>query len=249
MVWWWICLYCGIAVTTLVLCLLLLWYLSRLYYPVATVITNTQSLAPLNGEHACIVFTDIQSSSLLWVTLGTSCMLVVQMHNRLIREAVNANHGYEVRTIGDSFLLVFKEVDSAIQASLQIQRTMQNNQWPAQIHHVYSSSDEAEYIPCGPLVRIGIHIGLVVVHNDHMMSSLDIQLVHCIVDPTTGRFDYYGIPVNTASRICGAAHGAEILLSEEVMELCGYNVSSKGFVPLCGVPGGGCNLWLLNEPL
>ena len=55
-----------------------------------------------------IVFTDIQSSTALWARAPSAMSASVEQHHRLIRKAISSNSGYEVKTVGDSFMVAFK---------------------------------------------------------------------------------------------------------------------------------------------
>jgi class 3 adenylate cyclase len=61
-----------------------------------------------------LVFTDIQGSCELWETDRDAFRLVLEEHNRLIREAAARWDGYEVKTEGDAFFLTFTRAADAI---------------------------------------------------------------------------------------------------------------------------------------
>eukprot|EP01013_Petalomonas_cantuscygni_P001535 TRINITY_DN1151_c0_g1_i1.p1 TRINITY_DN1151_c0_g1~~TRINITY_DN1151_c0_g1_i1.p1 ORF type:complete len:911 (-),score=228.73 TRINITY_DN1151_c0_g1_i1:361-3009(-) len=81
-----------------------------------------------------IVFTDIASSSDLWRTLGGRTMLrVLALHNTAIRRAIEACLGYEVKTIGDAFMIAFLNPRDAVAATLRVQRNLLVSRWPTAI--------------------------------------------------------------------------------------------------------------------
>eukprot|EP00755_Sulcionema_specki_P013773 Sspe_Gene.54892::Locus_30246_Transcript_1_1_Confidence_1.000_Length_2475::g.54892::m.54892 len=60
-------------------------------------------IAPQSGE-VTLVFTDIVESTVLWEVSPDAMNTALDMHNSLIRELVAKYSGYEVKTIGDSFM-------------------------------------------------------------------------------------------------------------------------------------------------
>jgi predicted ATPase/class 3 adenylate cyclase len=90
------------------------------------------------------LFTDIEGSTRLLQELGDGYRAVQDRHAGLIRAAIGARHGHEVRTEGDSFLITFARAPDAIQAAVDIQRAMAREAWP-----------HGELVR----VRIGMHTG------------------------------------------------------------------------------------------
>ena len=90
------------------------------------------------------LFTDIEGSTKLLHQLGEAYREVQRDHQRLMREAIAAGGGYEMRTEGDSFFVAFPSAEGAVTAAVQAQRAMAAHPW----------SHEA------PLrVRMGMHTG------------------------------------------------------------------------------------------
>ncbi len=92
-------------------------------------------------------------------------------HNERIRGFIATHHGFEVKTIGDSFMVAFAQPEDAVRCAVDIQRSLRN----API-----VTDD----PLRPLaVRIGMHTGAAnLVERD-------------------GRADYDGHAVNIAARV------------------------------------------------
>lgn len=61
-------------------------------------------------------------------------------------------------------------------------------------------ADKTTLVYRGLSIRMGMHIGSPV----------------CELDPITRRMDYFGPVVNKAARVCGAADGGQILVSQDV---------------------------------
>ena len=104
-------------------------------------------------------FSDIEGSTRLIQRLGEGYPQVLLAHHTVLREALAANGGHELRTEGDSFFIVF---DSALQAcagAAAAQQALHAHQWP----------DGGEV-----RIRIGIHTGeATLVGNEYL--GLDVH--------------------------------------------------------------------------
>eukprot|EP00755_Sulcionema_specki_P011500 Sspe_Gene.49178::Locus_26227_Transcript_1_1_Confidence_1.000_Length_952::g.49178::m.49178 len=82
------------------------------YLPKALFHEDTDGLGPAwtrpypEGEVA-VAFTDIQSSTPTWETCPAAMKKAMAIHNRIMREAIKECNGYEVKTIGDAFMVAF----------------------------------------------------------------------------------------------------------------------------------------------
>ncbi len=135
-----------------------------------------------------IVFTDIQGSTSLWEKLGDRFAPVLELHNRLMREALEEHRGYEVKTVGDAFMIAFADPLDAVRFSIDALESFSATAWPASVGDL--------------LVRVGVHTGEPIVE----------------VDPRTGRVDYFGPMVNCSARVESAAHGGQILIGRSTCE-------------------------------
>jgi len=104
-------------------------------------------------------FSDIEGSTRLIQRLGEGYPQVLLAHHTVLRQALAANGGHELRTEGDSFFIVF---DSALQAcagAAAAQKALQSHQWP----------ERGEV-----RVRIGLHTGeATLVGNEYL--GLDVH--------------------------------------------------------------------------
>jgi class 3 adenylate cyclase len=93
-----------------------------------------------------ILFTDIEGSTALNVELGDVRFLeLLRVHNRIVREQVQAFQGFEVKSQGDGFMLAFPSARRAILCARAIQEAI--------------TQGLADH-PDGPIrVRIGLHTG------------------------------------------------------------------------------------------
>ncbi|HJP65860.1 MAG TPA: adenylate/guanylate cyclase domain-containing protein, partial [Actinomycetota bacterium] len=101
------------------------------------------STAPPTGI-VTFLFTDIQGSTQLLHELGSTYGDVQTQHQRILREAVAAGNGAEIRTEGDSFFVVFANPAEAVGAAVTAQRNLAEATWP-----------HGEPL----LVRMGLHTG------------------------------------------------------------------------------------------
>jgi predicted ATPase/class 3 adenylate cyclase len=77
------------------------------------------------------LFTDIQGSTRLAHDLGTDRWHeVLAHHGPIVRDALAKHAGFEVRTEGDSFFLVFRTAREAVAAAADAQRALVTHEWP-----------------------------------------------------------------------------------------------------------------------
>ncbi len=89
--------------------------------------------------------TDIEGSTELAAMLGPETYrLILEKHQRLLRDAFAAHDGIERSTEGDSFFVVFRDAPTAVGAAVRGQRSLAAEQWPARAH---------------VRVRMGMHTG------------------------------------------------------------------------------------------
>ncbi|CUG61399.1 receptor-type adenylate cyclase, putative, partial [Bodo saltans] len=187
--------------------------------------------APKDSEEAfAMVFTDIQSSTSLWARAPEAMGEPLEQHHALLRKLVSRHDGYEVKTIGDSFMVAFKHARDAAEFALSIQTTLFAADWNDEIDDVYISlaqeahedalanedpkkggekrigvpqwEDEVNY-PLnwnGIRVRVGMHWGV---------GSVKF-------DPVSQGYDYYGTLVNTAARVEGVGNGGQVLATKDM---------------------------------
>jgi class 3 adenylate cyclase len=96
-----------------------------------------------------ILFSDIENSTVLTERLGDERWLeVLRSHNGVFRDRLRAHRGFEVKSQGDGFMLVFPDPSGALRCALEIQREL---------------ASRTETNPDAPIrVRMGLHTGEVV---------------------------------------------------------------------------------------
>ena len=102
-------------------------------------LSNRMSISSNPGEviaptgKVTLIFTDIQGSTNIWEQQPAAMTLSLTAHNKLIRSCISRYHGYEVKTIGDAFMVAFSEPRFAVGCSLAIQLKLLEQDWPADL--------------------------------------------------------------------------------------------------------------------
>ena len=82
-----------------------------------------QDQTSLSDGTATIVFTDIVGSSAMMGRLGDRVgRRVLAIHDRIIRREVAAYQGFEVKSMGDGFMLTFRSASRALACAVAIQK-------------------------------------------------------------------------------------------------------------------------------
>ncbi|CAD2221767.1 Adenylate and Guanylate cyclase catalytic domain containing protein, putative [Angomonas deanei] len=170
-------------------------------------------------EPVTLIFTDIESSTALWAAAPQLMPDAVATHHKLIRQLIQKYKCYEVKTIGDSFMIACKEAFVAVQLAQELQRRFLKHDWGTheidECYHAFENrkaDDIPDYEPPtanlspdvysalwnGLRVRVGIHTGL----SD----------IRC--DDVTGGYDYYGETSNMAARTEAIGNGGQVVMTE-----------------------------------
>eukprot|EP01065_Artemidia_motanka_P049251 TRINITY_DN8103_c1_g1_i1.p1 TRINITY_DN8103_c1_g1~~TRINITY_DN8103_c1_g1_i1.p1 ORF type:complete len:736 (+),score=296.28 TRINITY_DN8103_c1_g1_i1:85-2292(+) len=150
------------------------------------------------------VFTDIASSTALWEQVPEAMDEALSIHNRVMRRALRDAEGYEVKTIGDAFMVAFADTKNALRFCLMVQTDLNDQDWPEELQEVSAAArEEGAHGPifAGLRVRMGLHVGEVIKE----------------VNPITGRADYRGHTVNTAARVEGQGVGGQIFMTNDAL--------------------------------
>jgi len=184
-----------------------------------------------------ILFTDIEGSTAITQRLGDAkAREVLREHERIVREALKAHGGSEVKTMGDGFMASFGSATKALECAVAIQRAFEarNASLPAHpealdgraepqpsAHASRASARADRSVDAEPIrVRIGLNAGEPIAEDD-----------------PDGRGDLFGTAVIRAARIAAMAQGGEILVANVVRELAegkGFMFGDRGDVALRG---------------
>ena len=199
---------------------------------------DPRSVAPpgLASGTATIVFTDIRASTSIWEHAPEGMRAGLKIHNTVIREVMQMFRGYEVKTLGDSFMVAFTSTQDGVNFGLRVHELLREAVWPNSLLEDASICAEQGPLWGGLTVRIGVNTGPVSVEENAL----------------TGRTDYFGHTVNVASRLestCkpGAVAVPSDLYTSECMS-CSAVVGDAEALDLKGVSGTTfvCCVWPLS---
>ncbi|MCR6646164.1 MAG: DUF4242 domain-containing protein [Terricaulis sp.] len=127
-----------------------------------------QGDAPIReSAHRVIMFTDIVNSTDMTARLGdVRAMDMVRAHDSLVRRALAAHGGREVKHLGDGMMAAFADAGAAIACAIAIQRAI-------------AGFNEASSDPL--YLRIGLHCGEPVHDNNDLFGAV-VQLAARICD-------------------------------------------------------------------
>jgi predicted ATPase/class 3 adenylate cyclase len=110
------------------------------------------SIHPAPDGTVTIMFSDIEDSTVLTERLGDQAwMELLRKHNALIRRELRTYNGFEVKTIGDCFMVTFQSAKKGLDCAIAIQRAFDG----------YNAAD-GEHVK----VRIGLHAGETIKDGD-----------------------------------------------------------------------------------
>jgi predicted ATPase/class 3 adenylate cyclase len=99
--------------------------------------------APPSGT-VTFLMTDIEGSTRLWEEYPEEMAVALRRHDDLLRQCIEDNAGYVVKTVGDAFHAAFPTGAQAVAAATNAQRLLGDEEWPA---------------PVTVRVRVAIHTG------------------------------------------------------------------------------------------
>jgi class 3 adenylate cyclase len=110
---------------------------------------------------AAILYTDIAGFSKMMEKNEARTLELLHIHNELIKGVVSAHGGTVIKTIGDAFLIDFKNTVNALQSAIEIQ------------YKLYEYNKLNPELPL--LVRIGVHLGDIYFYeNDALGEGINI---------------------------------------------------------------------------
>jgi class 3 adenylate cyclase len=86
---------------------------------------STRTVPPAPGDTHTILFTDMESSTALTQSLGDEkAQELVRAHNAIVREALGAHDGTEIKHTGDGIMASFGSAVAAVAAAVEIQHEL-----------------------------------------------------------------------------------------------------------------------------
>jgi class 3 adenylate cyclase len=131
--------------------------------------SNAEPAAPASpGGMVTILFTDIEGSTDLTQRLGDAkAQELVRAHNSIVRDALRAHSGSEIKHTGDGIMSSFNTASAALDCAIAIQRAVSASSEPALAVH------------------IGINAGEPVAEEDDLFGT-SVQLARRICDHAEG---------------------------------------------------------------
>ena len=159
-----------------------------------------------------IMFTDIEGfTSVLASLTGEEAHQLVDVHQRIVRECVQAHGGFEVKALGDGFMLVFTDAGEAVRCAVAIQQALADHNR----HHPERAL----------LVRIGINSGDTFRHQKDYFGlavSMAARVMEKVGMKYEGTFYHADFEGNWAHRHRYTIHDHEYML-EKVDPNCSTN--------------------------
>jgi class 3 adenylate cyclase len=103
------------------------------------------SVHPAPDGTVTLMFSDIEDSTVLTESLGDQAWQdLLRRHNALIRERIRAHDGFEVKTMGDGFMVAFQSAKKALECAIAMQRAFAEH-----------NASDGQHVK----IRIGLHAG------------------------------------------------------------------------------------------
>jgi predicted ATPase/class 3 adenylate cyclase len=80
-----------------------------------------------------LMFTDIEGSTVLQERLKGRWRWVIETHNALLRQCFESFHGFEVKNLGDGFLVAFTNAKEAIECAVALQQAIARQDWGEEV--------------------------------------------------------------------------------------------------------------------
>ncbi len=151
-----------------------------------------------------VLFTDLVGSTETLARLGElGAEQLREAHFGLVREAIAAHAGTEVKNLGDGFMVAFAAASDAVAGGVAAQQAVER-------------------------------------HNRRGGEALELRAGVAVGEATFEDGDYFGTPVIEASRLCSAAGGGCILVTDLTRMLAGgrggHEFLPRGPMQLKGLP-------------
>ncbi len=109
------------------------------------------------GAFRTVLFTDVEGSTALTQRLGDArARDLLREHERIVREALKAHGGSEVKTMGDGFMASFSSATKALESAIAMQRA-------------FAEHNESAAEPI--LVRVGLNAGEPIAEDEDLFGT------------------------------------------------------------------------------
>ena len=156
------------------------------------------------ADTVTVAFTDIRASTSIWEHAPEGMRNALWIHNAVMREAMQMFGGYEVKTIGDAFMITFETTSAGVNFGLLVHELLREADWPASLLMDAPICAERGHLWGGLTVRIGVNTGPVTVEENTL----------------TGRTDYFGHTVNVAARVESTCKPGAVAIPADIWDEC-----------------------------
>jgi hypothetical protein len=99
---------------------------------------NQKGAVKDSSKPFAVMFTDIENSSALWAAVPEAMLIALDQHHTILRKVIAKYQGFEVKTIGDAFMIVHSDPEQAFDMCVAIQKALNDFQeWPEGIAEGY----------------------------------------------------------------------------------------------------------------
>jgi predicted ATPase/class 3 adenylate cyclase/Tfp pilus assembly protein PilF len=188
------------------------------------------------------LFTDIEGSTRMWESSPQAMQAALARHDEILRWAIEERGGYVFKTVGDAFCCAFWTATDALDAALEVQRTLFEEEWqqtgPLRVrmalHTGAAEERDGDYL--GPPVNRVARL-LSAAHGGQVLLSLPAQ--ELVRDQ---------LPVGTSLMDLGERHLKDLFRPERIFQLLATELPSE-FPPLRTLDAYRNNLPLQPTPL
>src|SRR3990170_4201324 len=166
------------------------------------------------GAFRTILFTDVEGSTALTQRLGDArAREVLREHERIVREALAAHGGSEVKTMGDGFMASFGSATKALECAIAMQRAFEERSASLPAH------PEAFEGRAEPQPSAHASTGSARADRSVGAEAIRVRIGLNAGEPVAEEGDLFGTAVNLAARIAAQAQGGQVLVSDVVRQL------------------------------
>ncbi|MBC8001656.1 MAG: adenylate/guanylate cyclase domain-containing protein [Opitutaceae bacterium] len=173
----------------------------------------TEVISPEEQIHVgqqVVLFTDLRGSTAMYCGIGDApAYAVVRDHFKALSEAIRAQHGTIVKTIGDAVMAVFSRVDEALAAVRAMHLavsganpSLEDDDTAMLVRRMQSSLADLSVPGHRPALRL--------------KSSL--HLGPCLAVNANDRLDYFGSTINLAARLVDCCYGNDLVVSDDLFQ-------------------------------
>jgi class 3 adenylate cyclase len=188
------------------------------------------------------LFTDIEDSTKMWERSPQAMQAALARHDEILRWAIEERGGYVFKTVGDAFCCAFWTATDALDAALEVQRTLFDEEWQEtgrlrvrmSLHTGAAEERDGDYFgsPVNRVARL-----LSAAHGGQVLLSLATQ--ELVRDQ---------LPVGRSLMDLGERHLKDLFRPERVFQLVSAELPSE-FPPLRTLEAYRNNLPLQPTPL